>query len=356
VRSSSDEGCVLRDLAVDVAGKEAGLNLEHATVADPVIEAGVGGQRVHSLLVGAQEAFASLGLQGNGGAHLYEIVGRDHAVVDCDQDGAVCDNGAKRFHEVKGKGRATEARLVIKADVRIKPHGPRGDGEVFCKQGVSQRQERINGVSRGTAVAVSEVKGKGEGALSGIFPQLVGLEHPGKVGEVEVACHTLDAPQGLQGIGGSRLLGQAFECGQHVPGRLDVIALEQGSLVLDFTGDECAGDFQTGPRYVRESKLVAAQEDVLQAVAPGQTVKPSAHGKPGYGDVFLAEGLDGLCGDLNVSEDVDLIHVHEPDLFDDLVLVANLQDTAGDTDAEPLGVEVERFFVVASGDESADRR
>jgi len=141
-----------------------------------------------------------------------------------------------------------------------------------------------------------------------------------------------------------------------------VVAEEEGALVADFAGDEAAGEAESEPGGLGEGELGFAEEDVLLVEAGGEAVEPAAGGEVADGDAGVAEGLDGLGGELDVAEEGELAEFVEADLLEEAVLggggglggFLDLEDVAGAADAEALGVEVEGAEVGAWGDEAAD--
>src|SRR5687767_4640825 len=47
------------------------------------------------------------------------------------------------------------------------------------------------------------------------------------------------------------------------------------------------------------------------------SIEPAARRKPRHGNIAVAEALDGLRGDLDITEERDMTEVHQPDLVDD---------------------------------------
>ena len=135
--------------------------------------------------------------------------------------------------------------------------------------------------------------------------------------------------------------------------RLDVVALEHGSLVADLAGDERSGELKAEVAIVGEPELMSAHGDVPNAEPLGDPIKPTPLREKGDRDLVLAERLDGLSRDLDVTEETDLAGFSDANLLNDFVLFLDLQDVSGLADGEPLGVEVERAEVVSRGDELA---
>lgn len=133
-----------------------------------------------------------------------------------------------------------------------------------------------------------------------------------------------------------------------------MVAEEEGALVADFGGDQAAREAQGEPGLFGERELGATEEDVLLVEAVGDAVEPAALGEVADGDAGFAEGLDGLGGELDVAEEVDLAEFADADLLEEAVLFPDLKDFAALADAEALGIEVERFEFGAGGDDAAD--
>ncbi len=351
--STGHEDGVGGDLAFDDPGQQTDLNFQEAAVADPVFEQGVGDEGVHALLVGTEEAFASGRCKGYGGTGADEIALGDHAGVDGAEDSGVGDEGPEGLHQIECEGGAAVAHLVVEAEVGVKADGVTGQGQVFGQDAVGEGEESVDGVAGRSAIAAFKVEGE---AIGGGFGAVAGLDHAGEFAEVDAGGIAFEAKERFEAFSTLGAVGHIFHGGDGGFFGLDVVALQHGPLVADFAGGEGTGEGKGEPLGVGEAELAAAEANVFGVEAGGDAVEPAAHGEVGNGDAGFAEGLDGLGGDLNVAEEVDLADFADANFLNDVVFFLHLQDFTGFAHAHALGVEVEGLEVVARGHELADER
>src|SRR5205085_5600176 len=110
--------------------------------------------------------------------------------------------------------------------------------------------------------------------------------------------------------------------------------------VPNLPGYELTGQGKSKPLLFRETELRSAQKDVFRVKSCRDAVKPPAHGKVTDWNPRLAESLDGLSRELNVTHDVQLANFAQSH-FDFFVLsVSNLEDLGAFTHTSALGVQV----------------
>ena len=100
-------------------------------------------ERVNALLVRPDEPSSPGCVQGDGGAHANEVVGRHHPHVDGAEHRRVGDERSELLHEIERQRRPAEARLVVEADERIEPDRVAYDRQVLDEEAVRERQERV---------------------------------------------------------------------------------------------------------------------------------------------------------------------------------------------------------------------
>ena len=81
-----------------------------------------------------------------------------------------------------------------------------------------------------------------------------------------------------------------------------MVSHQQRAVIADLAIHKRAGHPQGKDFVPGEAKLLDAEEDVLQSVAVGHAVEPTAAGEVGHGDLRIAQPLDGLGGKLDVAE------------------------------------------------------
>ena len=94
----------------------------------------------------------AVGAQVDAAAGRLEIGRLDLAVVDRLDDDRVGDQGPERLHQVERERRPAVARLVVEAAVGIEPDGRQGDRPGPDQQRIGEREQRVDGIFRGTAV------------------------------------------------------------------------------------------------------------------------------------------------------------------------------------------------------------
>lgn len=80
-----------------------------------------------------------------------------------------------------------------------------------------------------------EDPGWGNGGGGAEVEFVLGFEHAGEVFEVEGGGSPFDAEEGGEGVCGEGILGSAFEAEEDGFWWGEVVALEEGALVADFT-------------------------------------------------------------------------------------------------------------------------
>ena len=313
----------------------------------------MGHERVHALFVGAKETLSACRGEGDGASGSHEVAFGHHAGVDGAEDGGIGDERAEGFHEVEREGGSTVAHLVVEAEVGVKADGVAGDGQVLREDGVGEGEEGVDGVAGWAAVAAFEVEGE---VVGGGVGAVADFDEAGEFAEVDAGGVAFDAEEGFEGFGTFGAVRHVFHGGDGGFFGFDVVALEHSALVADFTGGEGSGEGEGEPFGVGEAELATAEGYVFGIEAGSDAVEPAAHGEVGDGDAGFAEGLDGLGGDLDVAEEVDLVDFADADFLDDAVFFPDLQDFTGFAHAHALGVEVEGLEVVARGHELADER
>src|SRR6266404_5860282 len=78
---------------------------------------------------------------------------------------------------------------------------------------------------------------------------------------------------------------------------------------------------QTSRRIAGEAELFDAQKHILERVPPRDSVKPAAHREIGDRNFLIAERLNGLGRNLDVTKQRDVREVPNSHFFNDLVLV-----------------------------------
>src|SRR5690606_8685345 len=190
-----------RELAEEDAAQEAGLYLENATIADAVVEDGMGDELVHAALEGEDEALACGRREGDGAGGGDEVVGADDAVVEGADDGRVSEDGSELLHEIEGEGGSTEMRLVIQAEQRVEAHGTNGQGELLGEERVAEGEQRVDRVPRRAAVAAVEIE----------LERGTTLQHAGELGIVAPCRGAFDAEECLEGLGAARFARELLE-------------------------------------------------------------------------------------------------------------------------------------------------
>ncbi len=109
-------------------------------------------------------------------------------------------------------------------------------------------------------------------------------------------------------------------------------------MIVDLAVDELAGELQAGRGIGGVAELFDAQEDVLQGVTPGESLEIAASGEVGERDVFVAQSVNGLGRDLDVSKEGDVGDIHDADFVHDSVLLFNLEHSVGAANAHAVGI------------------
>src|SRR5262249_49473106 len=117
---ADDEAGVLRDVAADVGGEHAGLDLDHSAVGHLVAEDGVRDDSRLSLLVGLEEAFAAFFGQLAGVAPRQEVLERQAAVVNQRENHGIGDDSPKLLHQIESERGLAMTACMVKPEVRIK--------------------------------------------------------------------------------------------------------------------------------------------------------------------------------------------------------------------------------------------
>ena len=88
-----------------------------------------------------------------------------------------------------------------------------------------------------------------------------------------------------------------------------MIAHELGAMIANFAMYKALRQGEATQGFLGGVELLDASKDVFQAMPASEAIEPAAHAEVGDGDFLFTEGLDGLGGDLDVSEEGDVAEV-----------------------------------------------
>lgn len=361
-RLAGEERNIFGYFSSENPGEDAELEFDCSAVTDFVVENGVRDQGVDALLVTLEEFFPARGAEIHGPTSGDEVVGGDESVIDGGDHGGLGDQGAKLFHDVEGKGGATVARLMIKSDIGIETDGGGGEGAIFGEETVSEGEKGVDGVGGWTPVSASKVEGKddiggaGGGRGGDAFEEVVVVvgvaDETWELAKVGGGGGAFDAEElfergGLEGVFAG--LGEAKFGGFW---GLDVVAHEEDAVIMNFASDELLGEAEAGDGIGGLPKLSNPGEDIFKGMPSGDAVEPSTQGKIGQGNFLIAEALDGLGGDLNLTKKGDVADIEDADFINETILLLHFNDGVVAPHAVALGVEVKGAFFVARGDQA----
>src|SRR5712691_13002729 len=151
--SACTESRICLDLSKEEAGQQPCLYLKNPSVADGIAKARMCHQRIQPTLIGINDTSAPTVCQGHSACPRHEIGRAQFTVVDEANGHGIGHQWAELFHQIEGQGRASIAWLMVKTQIRIKAHTYQRDHHLFGEQGIEKRQQRIDRVAWGTAVA-----------------------------------------------------------------------------------------------------------------------------------------------------------------------------------------------------------
>src|SRR6266481_2936439 len=120
----------------------------------------MGYERVHPLLVRAQESLSASGRQSNRRTNANEIPAPDHPGVDCSDHHRIRDERPETLDQIERQRRTAKAGLMKEADERVEAHAVTDDCQVFCQQAVGKREQRVDRISWRSTVAMGELERK----------------------------------------------------------------------------------------------------------------------------------------------------------------------------------------------------
>lgn len=313
------------EIAPDVAGEEAGLDMGKNADSHFFIQERMGHLIALSLLPCGENGFSRIVFEKNTSGILgVEIRALDLAAVEKRERGAVGEKGAEFLHEIERERWTSGAVAMEKPALRVESAGFEGGPAVVHEKAVEEGEQGIGGIAGRTAG--TSVKRDGG---------IVICKQAGKDGEVGGGGIALDSAQFLKGNGAGGAadapvkevhgLGK-FECA----GCLLVPVVPRGPLedaprVCDFCGHDVAGDIEARGLAVRAAVLFAPEKDIPRG-------KPVRAGKefsmrrvererdPG----FRTTGHEGCAGDSVVAEANDAIEIVKRNPKPGLPLVPDL--------------------------------
>src|SRR5258706_2836096 len=125
-------------------------------------------------------------------------------------------------------------------------------------------------------------------------------------------------------------------------------------MISHFSLHKCPSEPQTKLRLASALELVDPRQHILEHMTVRDPIEPAAHRKIGDGRLLLAEQLNRLCRNLDISEQPDVTDIIDPDLLDHLLLVPDLEYLIAPTHMQSRRVQIKRTPVIPRGNQSPD--
>src|SRR6266849_4710999 len=118
----------------------------------------MGYERVHPLLVCAQESLSASGRQSDRRTNANEVPATDHPGVDRSDHHRIRDEWPETLDQIERQRRTAKAGLMKEADERVEAHAVTNERQVFCQQAVGERKQGVDRIGRRPPVAPGELE------------------------------------------------------------------------------------------------------------------------------------------------------------------------------------------------------
>ena len=177
-RLSGNKNRIRLDLALQESCQQSGLNFKQPTVAHAIVKKRMRYQGIHSPFIGMNQPLSSIGREGYGRPHRNKILGLNHAVVDCTENGGFCNQGTERLHQIQGKRWAPKSRLMIKPYHWIESNRITGYRTILGKDAVCIGEHGVDRIARRSPIPLRKVKAKSLLTIAGLLTLIIPEKSP----------------------------------------------------------------------------------------------------------------------------------------------------------------------------------